>query len=71
MGSVDSSARAMGCAFMSRRGWNMTALLPELERLPEDLILDGELVAFNDAARQLPLVCDRLLHGSGTSRSST
>jgi hypothetical protein len=39
--------------------------------LPEDLILDGELVAFNDAARQLPLVCDRLLHGSGTSRSST
>jgi ATP-dependent DNA ligase len=26
----------------SRRGWNMTKLLPELESLPSDVILDGD-----------------------------
>jgi bifunctional non-homologous end joining protein LigD len=29
----------------SRRGWDMTALLPELADLPADVQLDGELVA--------------------------
>jgi ATP-dependent DNA ligase len=32
----------------SRRGWNMTALLPELADLPAGAILDGEIVAFAD-----------------------
>ena len=47
----------------SRRGWNLTTLLPELEALPRGLVLDGELVAFNDEGLpHFPLVCDRLLH---------
>jgi bifunctional non-homologous end joining protein LigD len=48
----------------SRRGWNMTALVPELEALPAGLVLDGELVAFDDDGLPwFPSVCDRLLHG--------
>ena len=30
----------------SRRGWNMTPVLPELRSLPAGLLLDGELVAW-------------------------
>src|SRR5204863_10139096 len=33
----------------SRRGWNMTPLLPELATLPVDAVLDGELVALGDS----------------------
>jgi bifunctional non-homologous end joining protein LigD len=56
-----------GLRVKSRRGWNMTALLPELEALPAGLVLDGELVAFNgDGLPHFPLVCDRLLHGAAT-----
>ena len=48
----------------SRRGWNMTELLPELEALPKGLVLDGELVAFNDDGDpHFPLLCRRMLHG--------
>ncbi len=48
----------------SRRGWNMTSLLPELEALPPGFVLDGELVAFNqEGLPWFPSVCDRLLHG--------
>src|SRR3954452_15470018 len=32
----------------SRRGWDMTALLPELASLPTDVQLDGEIVAVNE-----------------------
>jgi bifunctional non-homologous end joining protein LigD len=32
-------------AVRSRRGWNMTALLAELEALPVHAILDGEIIA--------------------------
>jgi hypothetical protein len=32
-----------GLRVRSRRGWNMTALLPELEDLPAGLVLDAEL----------------------------
>src|SRR5690242_2137420 len=40
----------------SRRGWNMTELLPELRELPVDAILDGELVALGeDEWPRLPL----------------
>jgi bifunctional non-homologous end joining protein LigD len=53
-----------GFAVRSRRGWNMTALLPELAALPVDAVLDGELVALGeDAWPDFPLVCDRLLNG--------
>jgi hypothetical protein len=36
----------------------MTALLPELERLPLGLTLDGELVAFRDGLSDFPLLCE-------------
>src|SRR6187551_3318182 len=35
-----------GLRVRSRRGWNMTELLPELRGLPPGLVLDGELVAW-------------------------
>jgi hypothetical protein len=45
----------------SRRGWNMTPLLRELEALPVDAVLDGELVALGDDGwPYFPDVCDRL-----------
>jgi bifunctional non-homologous end joining protein LigD len=48
---------------VSRRGWNMTGLLPELRDLPASGVFDGELVAFADRRPYFPLVCERLLHG--------
>jgi len=45
----------------------MTALLPELEALPAGLVLDGELVAFNDAGDpHFPLLSQRILHRDRT-----
>ena len=39
----------------SRRGWNMTSLLPEIAAaLPRDVQLDGELVAREAAASPDP-----------------
>lgn len=39
--------------------------MPELRELPPGLVLDGELVAFNDAgAPHWPLVVERVLHGN-------
>lgn len=32
----------------SRRGWDMTGLVPELAGLPDGLAVDGELVAFGE-----------------------
>jgi bifunctional non-homologous end joining protein LigD len=46
----------------SRRGWDMTPLVPELSALPVSAILDGELVAFGaDGAPDFPLLCERML----------
>jgi bifunctional non-homologous end joining protein LigD len=46
----------------SRRGWDMTPLLPELSALPVAATLDGELVAFGpDGAPDFPLLCERML----------
>jgi bifunctional non-homologous end joining protein LigD len=50
----------------SRRGWDMTKLLPEFADFPASGIFDGELVAFADGRPHFPLVCDRLLHGGRT-----
>jgi bifunctional non-homologous end joining protein LigD len=48
----------------SRRGWNMTELLPELRDLPVDAVLDGEIVALGDHGWPwFPHVCERLLNG--------
>jgi len=48
----------------SRRGWNMTALLPELaDRLPRDVQLDGELVAYSpDGLPDFHRLSARMLH---------
>jgi bifunctional non-homologous end joining protein LigD len=53
---------------LSRRGWEMTGLLPELADLPAKGLFDGELVAFEDGQPHFPLVCDRLLHGDAAVR---
>src|SRR3954452_3581095 len=59
-----------GLRVRSRRVWNMTPMLPELEELPAGLVLDCELVAFNsDGEPDWPLLCRRVLHGEpGTAR---
>jgi bifunctional non-homologous end joining protein LigD len=53
-----------GFRVRSRRGWDMTELVPELGGMPTGLVLDGELIA-SDAARSisLPTLCERLLQG--------
>ena len=54
-----------GLDVRSRRNWRMAHRVPELEQLPPGLILDGELVAFNNAgAPDWPLLCGRVLHGN-------
>ena len=52
-----------GLRVRSRRGWNMTQLLPELRSLPAGLVLDGELVAFKNGVPHFPLLSRRLLNG--------
>lgn len=50
----------------SRRGWNMTDLVPELAALPVPATLDGELVAFGqDGSPDFPLLCERMLMRRG------
>jgi ATP-dependent DNA ligase len=47
----------------SRRGWDMTSLVPELAALPDGLAVDSELVAFgDDGLPRFPRLCDRMLH---------
>ena len=53
-----------GLRVHSRRGWNMTLQLLEFADLPDGLVLDGEIVAFNEqGVPHWPLVGRRLLHG--------
>ena len=52
----------------SRRGWNMTALVPELGALPAGLVLDGELVALTNGARDFPRLCPGCSRESATWR---
>ena len=51
-----------GLRVRSRRGWNMTDLLPELRGLPPGIVLDGELVAWKRNQPHFPLVCRRVLN---------
>jgi bifunctional non-homologous end joining protein LigD len=46
----------------SRRGWDMSDLVPELAALPVSGTFDGELVAFaEDGSPDFPLLCERML----------
>jgi bifunctional non-homologous end joining protein LigD len=48
----------------SRRGWDMTHAVSKLARLPEGLILDGELIALSDdGLPSFPRLAERVLHG--------
>ena len=48
----------------SRRGWDMTKLLPELGELPADVQLDGELIAWGDDNNpDFQRLSRRMLHG--------
>ena len=51
-----------GLRVRSRRGWNMTPVLPELRNLPSDLVLDGELVGWKGREPWFPNVCQRVLN---------
>ena len=52
-----------GMRLRSRRGWDMTELVPELGPFPVYGTFDGELVAFDaTGAPDFPLVCERLLN---------
>jgi bifunctional non-homologous end joining protein LigD len=51
-----------GLRAISRRGWEMTDLLPELASFPVFGMFDGELVAFDARGNpDFPLVCERML----------
>jgi ATP-dependent DNA ligase len=45
-----------GLRIRSRRGWDMTTVLPELRYLPSGLVVDGELVAWKRSKPYSPLV---------------
>src|SRR4051812_5951144 len=48
---------------VSRRGWDMTSLLPELAALPDGLAGEGGLVAVGgDGLPSFPRLRDRMLH---------
>ena len=51
-----------GLRVRSRRGWNMTELIPELRGLAAGLVLDGELVAWKRSQPYFPHICRRVLN---------
>ncbi|HSC85807.1 MAG TPA: hypothetical protein VLC09_00990 [Polyangiaceae bacterium] len=55
-----------GLRVRSRRGWDMTHAVPELEALPPGLVLDGELVAWRDGDPYFADVCARVLNRDGS-----
>jgi bifunctional non-homologous end joining protein LigD len=50
-----------GLRVISRRRWNMTPLLPELEAFPARGVFDGELIAFSEDHPDFVALCDRML----------
>jgi bifunctional non-homologous end joining protein LigD len=50
-----------GLRVLSRRRWNMTPLLPELEAFPFRGVFDGELLAFSEGQPDFVALCDRML----------
>jgi ATP-dependent DNA ligase len=55
----------------SRRGWDMTALVPELSALPVAATLDSELVAFGEDGRPTSRSCVNGCSCVGTSTECT
>jgi bifunctional non-homologous end joining protein LigD len=51
-----------GLRVRSRRGWDMTDAVPELDALPREVVFDGELVAWQDGGPWFPDVCHRVLN---------
>jgi len=51
-----------GLRVRSRRGWDMTPILPELQKLPDGLVLDGELVAWKGKEPWFPNLRRRMLN---------
>jgi ATP-dependent DNA ligase len=47
-----------GLRVRSRRGWDMTERVPELDGLPSG-VFDGELVSFEDGLPSFSLVCEQ------------
>jgi ATP-dependent DNA ligase len=41
----------------SRRGWDMTVLLPELRAIPAEGVFDGELVVFGESGHPCWPLC--------------
>ena len=61
-----------GLRVRSRRGWNMTTLVPKLADLPPRLTLDGELIAFGeDGLPSFPRLCEYRLVAEGRPLSKT
>jgi ATP-dependent DNA ligase len=52
-----------GLRVWSRRGWDTTERLTELQGMPEALVLDGELIVLGDGRPSFPLLSQRVLHG--------
>jgi bifunctional non-homologous end joining protein LigD len=50
-----------GRRVISRRRWNMTPLLPELEAFPVKGVFDGELIAFSEGQPDFVALCDGML----------
>ena len=46
-----------GLEVRSRQAWAMTERLPELAKIPRGLVLDGELVTFNEAGAHTGRCC--------------
>lgn len=55
-----------GLSVRSRRGWNMTEVLPELRALPTGLVLDGEVVAWRGREPHFPSLSRRVLNRDGS-----
>ena len=57
-----------GITIRSRRGWDMTDMVPEIQGFPARGIFDGELIAFDNEGRpSFPVLCDRVLHRRSTA----
>jgi len=58
-----------GLFVRSRRGWNLSSLVPELAAMPVEGVLDGEFVVLDDQGRSdFPALGRRLLHGERSIR---
>jgi hypothetical protein len=59
-----------GLRVLSRRRWNMTPLLPELEAFPIQGVFDGELIAFSEGQPDFVALCDGCCSDRNADRDS-